>query len=387
MLDFRPLTPEAHTPVVPPHRSWDIFCQVIDNFGDVGVCWRAAAELVARGQTVRLWMDDASALQWMAPAPHPAGLTVHAWPTQASDVPADIGAGVGAGVGDVVVEAFGCEIPTPFVQAIAARAAAGQAPVWINLEYLSAEDYVARCHRLPSRLMAGPAAGLTRWFFYPGFTADTGGLLAEQDLPARQAAFDRTAWRTAHGLQAGDCAISLFCYEPPALPQLLAQLQAGAYLPGWQPHLLLTPGRATAAVHAALQAQPAYKNIAIHALTACPQPQFDEMLWACDLNLVRGEDSLVRALWAGQPMVWHIYPQQDNAHHAKLNAFLDWLQAPASLRSFHHAWNGMAEPSTLPRLTPDLLREWQACMIAARQRLQAQTGLICQLLQFVAEKS
>jgi uncharacterized repeat protein (TIGR03837 family) len=381
MLDFRPLTPEADTPVVPP-RSWDIFCQVIDNFGDVGVCWRTAAELVALGQTVRLWMDDASALQWMAPAPHPAGLTVHAWPTQPGDVPTDIG--------DVVIEAFGCEIPTPFVQAIAARAAAGQAPVWINLEYLSAEDYVARCHRLPSRLMSGPAAGLTRWFFYPGFTADTGGLLAEQDLPARQAAFDRTAWRTAHGLQAGDCAISLFCYEPPALPQLLAQLQAGACLPDWQPRLLITPGRATAAVHAAMQAMQAQadcKNIAIHALTACPQPQFDEMLWACDLNLVRGEDSLVRALWAGQPMVWHIYPQQDNAHHAKLNAFLDWLQAPASLRSFHHAWNGMAEPSALPLLTPDLLREWQVCMLAARQRLQAQTGLICQLLQFVAEKS
>ncbi|MDR0261221.1 MAG: elongation factor P maturation arginine rhamnosyltransferase EarP, partial [Comamonas sp.] len=330
MLDFLPLAPEAHAPVVPPRRCWDIFCQVIDNFGDVGVCWRTAAELVALGQTVRLWMDDASALQWMAPAPHPAGLSVHAWPTQAGDVPADIG----AGVGNVVVEAFGCEIPTPFVQAIAARAAAGQAPVWINLEYLSAEDYVARCHRLPSRLMSGPAAGLTRWFFYPGFTADTGGLLAEQDLPARQAAFDRTAWRAAHGLQAGDCAISLFCYEPPALPQLLAQLQAGTYLPDWQPRLLLTPGRATAAAHAAMQAQADYKNIAIHALAACPQPQFDEMLWACDLNLVRGEDSLVRALWAGQPMVWHIYPQQDNAHHAKLNAFLDWLQAPASLRSF-----------------------------------------------------
>ncbi|WP_370678792.1 elongation factor P maturation arginine rhamnosyltransferase EarP [Comamonas sp. GB3 AK4-5] len=383
MLAFFPLPLEAHDSVAAPRRSWDIFCQVIDNFGDVGVCWRAAAELVARGQTVRLWMDDASALQWMAPTPHPAGLTVHAWPTQLGDALTDIG----AGVGDVVVEAFGCEIPAPFVQAIADRAAAGQAPVWINLEYLSAEDYVARCHRLPSRLMSGPAAGLTRWFFYPGFTADTGGLLAEQDLPTRQAAFDRAGWRTARGLQAGDYAISLFCYEPPALAELLAQLQPGPHSAEWQPRLLLTPGRATAAVDAAMQAQPDFKNIASHVLSICPQPQFDEMLWACDLNLVRGEDSLVRALWAGQPMVWHIYPQHDNAHHAKLNAFLDWLQAPGSLRSFHHAWNGMAAPSTLPLLTPQLLREWQACMLAARQRLRAQTGLIGQLLQFVAEKS
>ena len=31
---------------------WDIFCQVIDNHGDVGVCWRLARELAARGHTV-----------------------------------------------------------------------------------------------------------------------------------------------------------------------------------------------------------------------------------------------------------------------------------------------------------------------------------------------
>ena len=385
MLDFLPLPPhsDAVATATTAPRTWDVFCQVIDNFGDVGVCWRAARELVARGQTVRLWMDDASALQWMAPAPHPQGLTVHPWPTTAADVPAR--------VGDVVVEAFGCEIPAVFLQAIAQQAAAGQPPVWINLEYLSAEDYVARCHRLPSRLMSGPASGLTRWFFYPGFTPDTGGLIAEQSLPERQTTFDRHTWRTAHGLQDSDCAISLFCYEPPALPQLLGQLlpaqHSAPYQADWQPQLLVTPGRATAAVAAAQQANPLYKTIADHALAACPQPQFDEMLWACDLNLVRGEDSLVRALWAGQPFVWHIYPQHDDAHHAKLNAFLDWLQAPAALRSFHHAWNGLTPADSLPRLTPDLLRQWQTCTLAARQKLQVQTDLIGQLLQFVAEKS
>lgn len=146
------------------------------------MCWRAAADLASRGQRVRLWMDDASALAWMAPRPHPAGLSMHGWPTQAQDIP--------QAVGDVVIEAFGCEIPPPFLAAIARRA-----PLWINLEYLSAEDYVERCHRLPSPLMSGPAAGLTRWFFYPGFTAATGGLLREPDLAARQAAFASGAGR------------------------------------------------------------------------------------------------------------------------------------------------------------------------------------------------
>ena len=46
---------------------WDIFCRVIDNHGDLGVCVRLARQLAARGVSVRLWVDDASALAWMAP--------------------------------------------------------------------------------------------------------------------------------------------------------------------------------------------------------------------------------------------------------------------------------------------------------------------------------
>ena len=359
---------------------WDIFCQVIDNFGDVGVCWRAAAELAARGQQVRLFLDDASALAWMAPAPHPAGLSVHPWPDQTALVPAD-------GVGEVVIEAFGCTLPEPLLQAIARRQAAqppgaAQSPVWINLEYLSAESYVERCHRLPSLLMSGAAAGLTRWFFYPGFTPRTGGLLREAALAARQAAFDRQAWRAARGIDESTRLVSLFCYEPPALPALLAQLQASAP----PSHLLITPGRATEAVRATLALQ-ALATPACTWLTPCAQPQFDEMLWACDLNLVRGEDSLVRALWAGQAFVWQIYPQHDNAHHAKLDAFLDWLEAPPSLRLFHHAWNGMASPDSLPVITAQMLGEWRDCVRAAGACQRARTDLVSQLQQFVAEKS
>ena len=223
----------------PPLR-WDIFCRVIDNFGDIGVCWRLAVNLAARGQKVRLWVDDASALNWMAPAGAP-GVQVSPWPLQA----------LPDGMGDVVVEAFGCEL-APEVAADIARQSliSGQdgraAPVWINLEYLSAESYVERCHALPSPVLSGPATGLTKHFFYPGFTPGTGGLLREADLPERQTQFDRSAWRALHGVSPDALAASLFCYEPVALPALLAGL-AQAALPA---HLLVTPGRATAAVQA-----------------------------------------------------------------------------------------------------------------------------------------
>ena len=301
---------------------------------------------------------------------------------------------------DVMVEAFGCDIAPEFIAYSAgSTSASGQKrpkPVWINLEYLSAEAYVERTHRLPSPILSGPASGWTRWFFYPGFTTGTGGLLREPDLMEKREAFDRSAWRAEHRalVGAGDEApgtrwVSLFCYEPPALADLLQQC---AQRPT---QLLVTPGRPAAAVRAAL-AEPVSSataplphekrgQLSLSYLPHRPQPAFDEMLWACDFNAVRGEDSLVRALWAGQAFVWHIYPQHDNAHHDKLWAFLDWLQAPESLRRFHATWNGLdAAPLQWP--DDDTLAEWTACTRAARARLLTQDNLVAQLLGFVAEK-
>ena len=351
-------------------QLWDIFCTVIDNHGDLGVCWRLTRQLRDAGQRVRLWVDDASALAWMAPSAHrEPGIEVRPWADacQASTLqtlpPAD-----------VWIEAFGCEIPKAFVaHGVATRP---QQPAWINLEYLSAEDWVPRMHGLPSPVMSGPAKGWTKKFFYPGFTEGTGGLLREADLLARQQSFDRAAWRQHHAptLAPGGLLISLFCYEPAALPQLLAQLV------GTPHHLLVTPGRPLAAVQQALKGMAEPPNWS--ALPYTDQNGFDEMLWACDLNFVRGEDSLVRALWAGQPFVWHIYPQDDNAHHAKLEAFLDWMQAQESLRQAHRVWNGV-ESGELAALSSSALADWTACAQAARQGLLAQTDLVTQLPSLV----
>lgn len=341
--------------------TWDILCRVVDNHGDLGVCWRLAAYLATRGEHVRLWCDDASALAWMAPRGAP-GVSLHPWPGGLPE----------GGLGDVVVEAFGCEPPPAW---LAAFGAAARPPVWVNLEYLSAEAYVERCHALPSPLLSGPAAGRTRWFYYPGFTPGTGGLLREPDLLQRQAAFDAGAWRRGQGLADDRLAVSLFCYEPPALAALLDRAADAAA------HLLVTPGRASAAV----RRQAPRPALAVHWLAYRPQAAFDELLWACDLNCVRGEDSLVRALWAGRPFVWQIYPQDDGAHQEKLQAFLDWLQAPPSLRAFHAAWNGLAGPG-LPPLDRRLLDEWRDCVQSARQSLLAQPDLVSQLLPFVNEK-
>ena len=384
--------------------QWDIFCKVIDNFGDIGICWRLAADLAARGQNVRLWIDDTSALSWMAPDGC-AGVEVLAWtkPLNTKDL-----AKTASAPCNVITEAFGCEIAPEFVaQCASVAGTSGIKPLWINLEYLSAEAYAERCHGLPSPVSNGPAAGWTKWFFYPGFTAKTGGLLLEQNLADSQQAFDRSSWLASHGICLGDDAprtrlVSLFCYEPAALPALLDKLMSQG-LDGQPVRLLVAAGRAQAAVDAAMAslASPTPEKrqninqnelecysslnslLLISYLPLMNQKDFDRLLWACDLNFVRGEDSVVRAIWAGKPFVWQLYPQQDGAHGQKLQAFLNMMNAPPSLRSFHQGWNAANTPQ-MPEID---LAGWALAAKALRTRLMAQPDLAGELLQFVTKKS
>jgi uncharacterized repeat protein (TIGR03837 family) len=361
---------------------WDIFCRVIDNYGDIGVCWRLCADLAKRGHTVRLWVDDASALAWMAPQGC-KGVAVQAWPDAAA-LQAQKQDNVFQ-IGDVVVEAFGCELPEAF-QSLMAQ---GTSPVWINLEYLSAEDYVERSHGLASPVMSGPARGMTKWFFFPGFPPGTGGLLCEPELPARQAEFKRQAWLNALPLDkpiaTSEQLISLFCYEPAALPELLTQLSQE----DTPTRLLVAQGRSCAAVAAATQTlhMPSSGKGQLHIsqLPYLSQTDFDHLLWACDFNFVRGEDSLVRALWASKPFAWHIYPQDDLAHYDKLHAFELALEMPVELIKFHAVWNEY-ETKQLPALTRTAIDNWRSWSHQTQLRLQAQTDLTSKLLSFVAQK-
>lgn len=344
--------------------AFDLFCRVVDNFGDVGVAWRLAAALGERGHPVRLWTDDASALDWMAPG-GTSGVQVHPWDAAAAATQA----------GDVVIETFGCELPAPFVACMARRP---KAPVWINLEYLSAEPYVERCHGLPSPQASGPGAGLRKWFYYPGFTGATGGLLHGGPMLA---ADEATAWAATQGWGAwpGERAVLLFAYPGLDLPALLQSL-AG------QPTLLrLPPG----ALRDRLQALPLPEGLRIAALPHLPQPDFDRLLAASDLNIVRGEDSFVRAQVASDaPFLWHIYPQHDGAHGPKLQSFLDGYLAHAEpelaggVRRAFAVVNGLADgPLVLPEAS-----DWAAMHRVWRARLRTQDDLATQLLHFVRAK-
>ncbi|MDO9220217.1 MAG: elongation factor P maturation arginine rhamnosyltransferase EarP, partial [Thiobacillus sp.] len=276
-------------------RTWDIFCTVIDNFGDIGVSWRLARSLAhEQGAQVRLWVDDLAVFQRIRPEIQPDcaeqscdGVSICAWREDMAEVRA----------ADVVVEAFGCVLPDAYVAAMATRS---PPPVWINLEYLSAESWVAAHHGLPS---PHPRLPLTKYFFFPGYTDQTGGLLRERDLLARRADFVQGGldayWHTL-GLPApaaGEWRISVFAYENPALAELLDAWRVSAETVT----LLVPEGRILPQVSAwlglsELRAGDAVQCDALHvqALPFSSQDDYDRLLWACDLNFVRGEDSCVR---------------------------------------------------------------------------------------------
>jgi uncharacterized repeat protein (TIGR03837 family) len=328
--------------------SCDIFCNVIDNYGDIGVCWRLARQLAnGHGLAVRLWVDDLASLAKLCPEADVAaeqqqcrGVEVDLWRKSFPE----------AQPAELVIEAFACKLPQRYIEAMAAQA---NEPVWINLEYLSAEDWVESHHKLPS---PHPSLPLTKYFFFPGFTPKTGGLLLERDLLARRDAFQNDTmqqqafWRSV-GMEMPaleTLKVSLFSYENAALPGLF-----DAWATGPQPLQCLVPeGRILPQVgqyfgDPAPQAGSDYLRGQLHVrvLPFVEQQRYDLLLWACDVNFVRGEDSFVRAQWAGKPFVWQIYPQHDAVHLKKLEAFLilygKQLAQPASLavQGLWLAWN------------------------------------------------
>ena len=393
--------------VAQPARTWrwDVFCRVVDNYGDLGVCRRLALNLAALGQCVRLWVDDADLMQRMAPDMAAAD-DGH----QARDEPPAVGVSwvhwrpghdtdCAHRPGDVVIEAFGCDPPQAFLEQMRPHAGptATAAPVWINLEYLSAQAYVERSHGLPSPQLSGPGRGLTKWFYYPGFTERTGGLLREGGLLERRRRFDARAWLQGLGAGAqrqGERRVSLFAYPNAPLEALMGSLAHTAQVDGTPVHLMLTHGPLQDRARQWLKAHPdATPALCLTELPWLSSEDYDHLLWSCDLNFVRGEDSLVRALWAGVPYVWQLYPQEDGAHAAKLQAFWDVVVTPqehgwpGAVLHWWRAWNGLAPWPMADSFPWPSQPAWQKASVDTRDRLAAQPPLAETLLRFVAQRS
>jgi uncharacterized repeat protein (TIGR03837 family) len=375
---------------MPRNLSIDVFCRVIDFFGDIGVCWRLVRQLHHEfGCKMRLVVDDLKSFKRLVPGIHADaqqqeydGVTILCWNNTALHAHYHETA-------DAIIEAFACSLPDAVIEKIRASH-----PVWIDLEYLSAESWVEECHAIPSW---HPTTGVEKTLFFPGFTTATGGLTREQGLIARRDIFQNDSaaqnkWREKHGLppvQREVTDLSLFCYRQAPLRAFIEAIDQGT-----------TPVRvfATGGVDEdALRSAGLDRHPSVHRIEFLSHDDYDHLLWTCSANFVRGEDSLVRAIWAGKPLFWHIYPQGQDTHLVKLEAFMRRYSAnlsaelAASLYKFAILWNvrGRSEEDRLLSQDPDwisLLNQVSSGARAWSANLLLQKDLASQLIDFIRQQ-
>lgn len=360
--------------------TWDIFCRVIDNYGDIGVTWRLARQLSQEhGYAVRLWVDNLQAFQRICSAlvtdldyQVVSGIQVVHWHDELQ-LPAEWHCG------DVVIEAFACQLPDSYLTLMRQK----KQLLWLNLEYLTAESWAAECHALPS-LQPG---GLKKYFFFPGFTENTGGLLREANLLTQREFFlsgqQRSAFLAQLGVQqqANARLISLFAYANAALPSWLQGLSEDSQ----GNHVLVLQGPVLSTLadyfeQAELEVGQLYQKgrLTVQVLPYIEQMDFDRLLWSCDFNCVRGEDSFVRAQWAGKPFIWHIYPQQEQAHMDKLLAFMSMYNNGLDVNikvSYEFAWLAWNNAGDMRQAWQQLMSHEKALQAHAVRWLEQQIKL------------
>ena len=366
--------------------QFDIFCRVVDNYGDIGVCWRLARQLVAEhGCKVQLIVDDLGAFRFVAPQVDRAagkqwlsGIEIVAWPLANTLSPSD-----------VVIEAFACDPPSEYIEAMAARSVK---PVWINLEYLSAEAWVDDIHGMSSQHQRLP---LTKYFFCPGFTEASGGLIRERPviplfspLSPGERVVDHVSSLNGtprpcpltpppRGEGNNTSVLRIFAFAYPHAP---AHALAPAFASEGLPSVVTLASPLN-------QSDPDW-----HAAPRVAQTEFDALLAQFDFLIVRGEDSFIRAQWAAKPFLWHIYPTDDGAHLSKLDAWLEHYcnrlepNAAGAYRAASHAFNGAKSEEIHASNYALLAKHINALAAHAalwRDTLMQQTDLATRLVAFV----
>ena len=336
-MPSNPFFPPKHTDT--PPAAW-LFCRVIDNYGDIGVSLRLARRLNEAGFQVALWHDHPAALaKLLGEAPLPAAIRAHHWQGDAAESIATESAAVAP---SLVIETFGCDLPPAALAAVRAHR-----PLWLNWEYLSAEPWAEAMHGKPSL----QADGTEKYFWLMGFSETSGGLLREAGYLKKQQAFlanpaAQAALRRRLGLpETPRRAVQCFCfgYSGAQWADWLAAWQAaGEALDVWlADRQIIHSLRQSGAIpeYALREPGSVWQAGAVQLIRIgfVPQAEFDAVLWLADMAIVRGEDSFVRAQLAGKPLLWHIYPQAEQAHLPKLHAFWHKAAAFAPLPAAHQA--------------------------------------------------
>ena len=306
-------------------KTLDIFCEIIDNYGDIGVVYRTAKELqkIFPESKIRVFLNRLDEFKKIN--------------SQVIDLPSQNIDGIEYITFDylrdnanklltaqVIIEAFGCQIPEEYIEI-----AYDNSELLINLEYLSAEDWIEDFHLQSSPLGRGK---LKKVFFMPGFTEKSGGVIADSNYLERiQRVLENKEFYEKKYLsdiedRENKIIGTLFSYEKNFTPLLedLKKLDKDV--------VILAMGEKTQdSLRKILKNfsiedfrnSLKYGKIEIKFLNFLNQEEYEELINIVDFNFVRGEDSFIRAVLTGKPYMWHIYCQEEYAHMDKIEGFLD----------------------------------------------------------------
>ncbi|MEX6494554.1 elongation factor P maturation arginine rhamnosyltransferase EarP [Fusobacterium animalis] len=281
--------------------SIDIFCQVIDNYGDVGVAYRLAREFkrLYPNKKLRFVINQIEELNLIRKSENIEVILYK-----------DISKIENSA--DLIIESFGCEIPKEYM-----NKALKKSKLIINLEYFSAEKWVDDFHLQESFL----GGNLKKYFFIPGLSEKSGGILLDNEFLQRKKKVEvnNEYYLKYFGIKEKyDLIGSVFSYEKKfdSLIKELKKLNKKIIL-------LILSEKTQKNFIKYFDNGNNYDKIKFVKLPFFTYDKYEELLALCDFNLVRGEDSFVRALLLGKPFLWHIYPQDENIHIKKLESFLE----------------------------------------------------------------
>ena len=305
-------------------NSIDVFCEIIDNFGDIGVVYRISKELKKIFQNVRIRivlnrLEEFKAINKKVKDTDYQEIDGLICVTE-KYVKENIET---FGVSDVFIEAFGCNVPEEYV-----KQAKENSKLWINLEYLSGEKWIEDFHLCESLI---DSKTLKKIFFMPGFSEKSGGVIIDSGFLERmkygKENRDEVFKKYFKDFDLKDKFIgTVFSYEK-NFENLLETLKNYE-----KETVLLLMGEKTQKSFSEILKKNLtedYGNIVKYGKITMiysdffSQEEYEEIISASDFNFTRGEDSFVRGIILGKPFMWHIYLQEEKAHMDKIKAFTE----------------------------------------------------------------
>lgn len=282
-------------------KTVDIFCEVIDNYGDAGTAYRLYKEIKNNFKDVyvRLFINKFEEINLIKNKDEEINIFKY---EEANNLE----------TADLIIECFACNILDKYLDR-----AYDNSKIWINLEYFSAEDWIEDFHLQESLLSRGK---IKKYFFMPGITKKSGGLIVDKEFLETKLKVqkNKTFYLKKYNIPENyDYLISIFSYEK-NFDKFIDFLEKSSK----KFVILILSEKTQKNFTKYFDKFKKCDRIEAVNLKFLSLKEYEEILSLCDCNFVRGEESFSRSLILGKPFLWHIYPQENNLHLKKLNDFL-----------------------------------------------------------------